>query len=357
MRLIATVIALLCLAGCDVFDPALYMSADSGTPDSGALDSAIPDSALDSAVEDATPDADAGFSLADRCSASAPELPSLSENIVVDTTALADEVSSEVTSCAGSTAPGHEGFFSVEMHAGEKWHFHVTALEAAGDPIVYVLGTDCDARACQRGEATNVCNLRDEHFTFVAPDDGTYLVAVDDANDRGGTYEVLPIQPDCGNGVVEHSEACDEESAACTDTCLGVLGTGGMEVEPNDDPPGANVLDFTSGTVRGDVASQCDLASFQFTAPAGATLTATVLPRGMATCNTAAPALDLELVSTDGRTLYGSVSAGPGECPTIEGTEAFATGLSAGDYALRLVPTADETSLYDFDLTIDVATP
>jgi hypothetical protein len=279
----------------------------------------------------------------------------MSTEIVVDTTGLLDDVT-DIRSCAGTLAPGRDGFFSVEMMVGERWHFHVTALEAAGDPIVYVLGSSCDARTCQRGDATNHCNLRDEHFSFVAPSTGTFHVGVDDANDRGGTYTVLPIRPSCGNGMVEHSEACDG-GAGCTDECLRLLAAGSAEAEPNDDPPGANVLDFTSGIIQGDVASQCDLASFRFTAAAGASLTATVLPRGSATCRTSSPGLDLELLSVDGRSLFGSVSAGPGECPEILGTEPFASALAAGDYVLRIVPTDDETGLYPFDLTIDVSVP
>jgi len=86
-------------------------------------------------------------------------------------------------------------------------------------------------------------------------------------------------------------------------------------------------------------------------------LTASVLPRGMAACTSSAPALDLELVSTDGRSLIGSVVAAPGVCPEIIGTEPFATGLAAGDYALRLVPSDNDVSRFEYDLTIDVSVP
>jgi len=352
-------VALLLLAGCDVFDPTLYMNADTGPGDTGVVDTSVPDTGPDdTGPGDTSTDTgtDSGaFALTDRCN-DGELLTSLASAIPVDTTALSDRIN-DVNSCAGSLAPGNDGFFGLEMTAGERWHFHVTALEAAGDPVVYVLSSGCDPRTCQRGDATNNCNLRDEHFTYVAPSTGTFFVGVDDANTRGGTYEVLPIRPECGNGMVEHSESCDETSATCSADCQRILSDGDGEVEPNDDPAGANVLGFTSGTIQGDVASQCDLASFRFTAPAGATLTASVLPRGMAACTSSAPALDLELVSTDGRSLIGSVVAAPGVCPEIIGTEPFATGLAAGDYALRLVPSDNDVSRFEYDLTIDVSVP
>ncbi len=352
-----TLLILLCIVptvlACDVFDPQLYMDRDAGPADSGGSDSAPVDSGtVDSGAVDS-----GVVTLSNTCLGGPPLVTSTAEPISVDTTALSNNISSDVTSCAGSSAPGNDGFFSVEMTAGERWHFHVTALEPDGDPVVYVLGSGCDARGCQRGDATNNCNRQDEHFTYVAPRDGTFIVAVDDAKGRGGTYTVLPVRPTCGNGLpLEHSETCDEDSPNCTDECTAVIGDGGSEAEPNDDAVGANVLNFTSGRVRGDIASQCDLASFRFTAPAGAALTASVFTRGTSACNSAAPALDLELLSPDGRTLFGSVSAGIGECPQILGTEPFATGLD-GDYVLRIRPTGDEVGIYDFDLDLTVAVP
>ncbi|MBW2461995.1 MAG: hypothetical protein JRH11_10135 [Deltaproteobacteria bacterium] len=342
---------LLCIVpaalACDVFEAQLYMDRDAAPADSGASDSAPVDSG----------EVDSGaVALSDTCRGGPPLLTSSTGEFSVDTAGFSNNIS-DVASCSGTAAPGNDGFFSLDMTAGDTWHFHITALDPGLDPVVYVLASGCDARTCQRGDATNNCNKENEHFTYVAPADGVYVVAVDDVNGSGGSYLVNPVFPVCGNGTLEHSETCDDPAAAdCTERCTSIVTSAGGEVEPNDDAAGANVLDFTTGRVRGDVADQCDLASFRFTAPAGATLNAVVYSRGTTACNSAAPALDLELLSTNGRTLFGSVTSAPGECPQILGTEPFAMGLD-GDYVLRIRPTGDDERMYDFDLEVTVAVP
>jgi hypothetical protein len=323
-------------AGCDVFDPALYMRVDGGGGDSGGAPL-----------------------LADRCSSSAPLIESQSAVFLVDTSAFSDNVT-DVASCTGRQARGFEGFFALDMMQDERWHVHVKSLAADGDPIIYILETDCDDRGCQPGEGVDSCSLVDEHLTFVAPRNARYIVGIDDANARGGQYEVLPIAPSCGNDIKEHSETCEVGDANCTADCRGQLSNNGMEQEPNNDPPDANILMLGGpGTIQvnGDIASECDLGSFQFEVPMNGSVTASVFPIGMAACTATAPAVRLELIGSDGRVPRGSSGAGGiGMCPELTAAHPFTTNLPAGTYYVRLsAPDFAETRPYQFTLTVTVS--
>jgi hypothetical protein len=321
------------LSGCDVFDPELYMRAEG--------------------------DAGGAPLLADRCSSTVPLLDSRQTATLVDTSAFTDNVT-DVASCTGTQARGQEGFFAIDMMANERWHVHVKSLTAEGDPVIYILETDCDDRGCQPGEGVDSCSLVDEHLTFVAPRNGRYIVAVDDANARGGQYELLPIAPSCGNDIKEHSETCERGDVGCTDTCQAELADGGMEQEPNNDPPDANILMMTGpGTIRanGDIASECDLGSFAVDVPMNGSVTASVFPLGMAACSATAPAIRLELIGPDGRVPRGTAGAPAiGTCPEFTAAHPFTTNLPAGIYYLRIsAPEFAETRPYQFTLSVTVA--
>jgi hypothetical protein len=326
----------LATAGCDVFDRSLYMgAADGGNSDL--------------------------VQLADRCNAAPPLVESRSTEFTVDTTALTNRVS-DVSSCAGRSAPGNDGFFAVDMMAGERWHFHVKSLASDGDPLLYILGTGCDERTCQPGDASNECGAQDEHLSYRAPATGRYTVGVDDANPRGGRYTVLAIRPTCNGVALEHSEACDDDNETCTDDCYRIVGDGEGEREPNSQPLDANILEIGAGgsaTVTGDIGSECDLASFRVTVPeGGGAIGASLLPRGQAACTPTAPPAFLELVDRNMRTTLGhGGSPAIGTCPLIdEAVQAFAQDLAAGDYFLRLsAPGFAETTPYPFSLTVRVA--
>lgn len=330
-------IALIWLAaGCDVFDPALYMFVDGGPGDSGGA-----------AV------------LADRCGPSVPLFESRQAVLLVDTTSFTDNVT-DVASCTGTQARGREGFFALDMMQDERWHIHVKSLSADGDPVIYILESDCDDRSCQPGEGVDSCSLLDEHLTFVAPRDGRYVVGIDDVADRGGQYEVLPIEPTCGNGMKEHSEACERGDAGCNDNCQAELGDNTEEIEPNNDPPDANVLLLAGpGTIHanGDIATECDLGSFAVDIPANGSITASVFPRGMGACTATAPAVRLELIGIDGRVPRGAAGTPAiGTCPELTAAHPFTTNLPVGRYYLRIsAPDFSETRAYQFTLTVTVS--
>jgi len=317
------IVAIALGAACDVFDKSLYemREADGGSdPDAGG-DAAVP-------------------LLADTCIGEVPMRESSSATFEVDTMALSDDIRA-VGACTGQSAPGNEGFFGVEMGAGDKWHFHVRTLTGGRNPAIYVLGSACDARTCDVGDAIDRCDTdSDEHLSFVAPSGGTFRVGVDDRNAGGGLYRVLVIRPTCGNGgMAEHSESCDdgntEDGDGCDSLCRHELSNADTdEQEPNDDPTAANVV------LTG----------------AGASLRVTMLNRSAAACADGTPPIEMVLWQPGGRTAVGdgSVRAGNG-CPVIDDAHAFAQDLPAGEHIVS-VTTDENEGVLDYRLLFELVT-
>src|SRR5688500_9162741 len=121
-----TLLCGLSLAGCNVFDPELYQDADGG-PDAATLPV---------------------VALADRCTDDeVPTLEPSPDPRLATTADLADNFRNDVAACTGRTAPGNDGFFRIDMRAGEKWHFHLKLIDSEANPAVYIL-RNCDERAC-----------------------------------------------------------------------------------------------------------------------------------------------------------------------------------------------------------------
>ncbi len=301
------------------------------------------------------------LALGDSCNA-APMIAPTTQEMLVDTTPLSNTISA-VEACAGSPAPGRDGFFGVEMREGEKWHFHVTSSAGTGDPVVYVLDTACDDRSCGAGDAVNVCDDQDEHLSFIAPNTGTFIVAVDDRGaEFGGEYSLLPVRLECGDGSKDHGETCDasapnhDDDLTCDESCRVVLQDGDSEGEPNNDPPDANVVALDgAGTIRvnANISNECDIASFLVPVPEGGDLAAMLLPRGATECPDTAPATRMELIAPDGRTVLTQTAPEIGTCPMIDAPAS--QDLTGGDYYIRIsAPGYAESGVFDYTLTFTV---
>lgn len=274
----AALLGALSLAGCVVFDPALYQQ--------GA----------------------AGITLADRCEnpASVPVVqPALQRLVQVDTTGLGDQYR-EFMSCTGSDLPGNEGFFAVTMHPGETWHFHVDPATPDADPALYVLPV-CTTLNCSTSGASDLCGPgRGEHFSFRPNTDGLYLVGIDSKVRGGAAYAVTVVRPVCGNGSIEHGEPCDDarpQAGVTCERCHKVM-TRAQDTEvgvANDDYVNAMVLRPAGGAglqrfaVQGTMGA-CDVDMFSFDAAEGDAITATLSPRTGATCP---EGLSLSLLRSD----------------------------------------------------------
>jgi cysteine-rich repeat protein len=334
--------------GCDVFDERLYLEADAGTP------------AQDSGPEDAGP----SVFLADVCNdADVPVLLSFNDFLDTDTTSLENDYF-ELATCLGRNAAGNDGFFAIDMIAGQKWHFHVKVTPgSSADPAVYVLGQSCDPRECQPGDGLNECIAgQDEHFSFVPDRTDRFLIGVDTIGNGGEALQVLAVRPVCGDGTKEHSESCDDSNTdmgdGCDGSCRAEIPNAGAtdpnaEVEPNDEPfVNANIVDVSAGAVRvtGQLGSKCDFDSFGIVVPAGGSVRATLTTPSGEACPAGSPDLRLTLRDPGGFTEVGRVDGG---CPAIDG-DAFAQGLPSGVYFVRATTvTVNEPDVFAYGLTLE----
>jgi cysteine-rich repeat protein len=371
--------------GCvGTFDPALFQR-DAGADAGEAADAAPDDAGADAAIApDAAPD-DAGtdggsfdggppvLALADYCSAAVPELTlpmgASATSIGIDTRSLADDVSMDVAACVRGSPTGPEGFAMVRMAADERWHFHFRHVGDA-NPALYVLPS-CDPRVCRDDQSINLCDQgADEHLTFQAPAAGEYLVGLDtfDAVGLTGTLEV--IRPTCGNGAREHSETCDDSNLTPGDGCdeecrdeITPAPTDRGETEVNDDRFSANHV-LPSGTtpllVTGRIASSCESDWFVVDLASDGSISAVLGTMAGASCTGSADVPDpfrLDLLAADGLTVLGSGTDSAG-CPGIDpARDAFAAGLPAGRYFLRVFGRVETGRTFNYGLRVTLAAP
>lgn len=297
-------------------------------------------------------DESGNFELADTCLGNVPILTEGVSDVTIDLSANTDTIS-DIGFCTGADAPGNDGFFGVEMEAGEKWHFHLrTNAEAALNPAIYVLDSTCDSRRCMSGDAIDVCGEgRDEHLSFVAPRTGTFFVGVDSRLPGGASYQLVAIRPVCGNGEIEHSETCDDNNTAdgdgCDSLCRAELSSGMSEVEPNDDPTGANRILSRSGTATGVLGGRCDRDMFVLEVETAGDIQVSLSGVGGSACVDGDPTFELDLLGDDGLTVISRGANASGEfCPTVN-----ATGLAAGTYYLG-VSTGESERPFTYTLSL-----
>ncbi len=280
------------------------------------------------------------ISVGDVCTSNTlPLLLSSKQSVRIDTRDLSDQIR-DVASCTGAETRGNDAFFSIDMEAGQKWHLHAKVVGDFANPALYILRS-CDERTCQIGDAIDVCdNGYDEHLTFRAPTTARYIVGLDSQNSGGEKYDVLALAPVCGNGELEHSETCDdsnnEPGDGCDSLCRAELTAGArFEVEPNDDYSSANFLTTDSLTVSGRLGGRCDFDMFAVTVPEGGSITAQMLDQGGQPCSSLA-GFEMTLIDTVGVHVLGTGSLRIGQCPSISADDAFAQGLTAGTYYVRV---------------------
>lgn len=309
------------------------------------------------------------FRLADYCSGEtvpAITLPdgASSTSMAIDTRGLADNGSSEL-SCARRTPTGPDGFATVTMAANDRWHFHFRHVGEA-NPVLYVLPS-CDVRLCASDVADTCDGGADEHLTITTgATGGTYFLGIDtpDAAGLTGTLEV--IRPVCGNGLLEHSETCDDNNRApgdgCDENCRAELSVGGQleEANPNDDRFSANhILGEGPITVTGRVATVCEVDWFMIDVPAGASVDARLLTATGAACTSTRPEhVELDLFRETGALPIATGVETGGGCAAIDDTTPGSTGLAAGRYFLRVYALNDFVDRpFDYGLRVTLTTP
>jgi cysteine-rich repeat protein len=268
-------------------------SSDAGTrPDAGSLPDAGP-------LEDGgTPTPD------DRCGEAEPSfvLARSETNLRIDTTGSADDIAQ----VCGAPMSGDDAFITVDVQAGEYWHFHLRADpadvgSASRDVAAYLLSAPagaCDARACPHF-SDSCSGVGDEHFGFVADEPGRLYFGVDSPTAGGAVYLLDVLRPTCGENGREHGEACDDDNRddgdGCTSRCTRELTEAiPNEVEPNDNAFEANAIVLPASgelTVHGNIGGSgaCRYSDvFSVEVPAGAHFEVDALSQAAAPCDDAA---------------------------------------------------------------------
>lgn len=336
---------LLMVLGCNVFDESLEQQIPGGTAGSSSGGSEP--------------------FLADACSGGLPTVGSAEDPVLYATSGLTNR-RSEVGSCLidSSVLQGADAFFEIKANAGDRWHFHLDGL-VGQDLAVYVSSSGgCDDRLCK--SSSDMCGPgRSEHFTFIPETAGSYVVGIDGIDPTlGDKLSLLAIRPVCGDDKKEHSEVCDDRNVTpgdgCDQYCRAELSrTTNVEVEPNDDSYGANILipvgDSIAirGTLGGTV---CQPDVYLLDVPTTKQVTMTVLTASGNACTSAAP-LSLEVIESDRGRLRGvalpmeTVEAADGACPEWTGT------LAAGSYFIRLSSLTIEPMETSYEFRVELAEP
>lgn len=286
---------------------------------------------------------------ADICSATnVPVVTSSSQPARIDTSVLTDRVR-DLASCTEFEAKGNDGFFAVDMQLGQKWHFHASIVGEQANPAIYVLRS-CDERTCQVGDAIDDCSDgSDEHLSFTAPATARYFIGIDSRESGGEVYDVLALAPVCGDGVLDHSETCDDgnvvPSDGCDELCRFELSPASptmltFELEPNDDFSSANLaLPEAAGSqvkVAGRLGGRCDFDMYAVNVLEGGSISALLFENQGVACDVDTPTFSMQLLDSSGVRNIGDGTVKSGTCPSLDGTDSIATGLSAGIYFIRL---------------------
>lgn len=389
-QLIALSAAVLLGTGCMVFDDKLYKRLDpSGLPQDASMDGSVAPGSDGSSEDDAGHgDHDAGGDgdgdgdvqdagpprLADQCTSR--DMFTLRSNVldernqvafIASTADFTNDISE--TACFEHNLPGAEGMMAIQMVTSERWHFHIKPMndtskgQPVQDPVVYVRRDCTDNRGCNEGSYLNLCgDGHEEHFTFEAPNTGTYYFILDDRNNARGDYLITAVKPQCNNGVQEHNESCDTPGPTCSLDCRHLLNVNNTnELEPNDDWTMANIMAQVavngSQSIKGSLGGVCDRDMFAFQVPAKGNVAVRLRRANADPCpddlGDATP-IKLELLGADSKTVLGEGIVRSGSCPSIEASDAFANGLDEGLYYVRLFGDEKKRS-FPYELTVTVS--
>ncbi|MCA9706483.1 MAG: hypothetical protein KDK70_11590 [Myxococcales bacterium] len=200
-----------------------------------------------------------------------------------------------------------------------------------------------------------------EEITLVADQARTYLVAVETAGDAGTEAEVVALRAQCGDGVTDHGEACDDGNLAGDDGCdpqcrVELRAATSQESEPNNWHTEANVLAASESTrrVAGTLGGPCDTDHYIVTVPEGTTLSAVMTNGGEQPCTTG-DAIEMTLVQGSTSTVRGMGTAGRlgGTCPSLEAGDGFNDELPAGEYHLTVTAQGSPPA-FDYVLRVEL---
>ncbi len=194
---------------------------------------------------------------------------------------FADDITVTGTSC--NTGAGNDvadAVLSVDLAAGDT--VAVTQSDYLYSVVNVQAGTCGGAAAC----AASAINPNGDPLTFTAASADTYYIIVEPyGTGYNGAYDIeVSVNPDCGNGLLEAGEVCDDGDTTtgdgCTDCQIDFASNCDAQspttCQADEDLGAVLVGDVTERVVvSGGVASDVDWYSFTLDTPAQVTVTTT----------------------------------------------------------------------------------
>ena len=154
------------------------------------------------------------------------------------------------------------------------------------------------------------------------------------------------VVPECGNGLVEAGERCDDGNQVDNDLCrndCSINRASVTEVEPNDDQGNAQTLTVSRGgpvaAVRASFAGGRDNDWYALDLADGASLDLFTYTAAGDRSQCAGVDTILELLDATGRSIVNNDDAVPGTlCSALRSTDPLLSNLAAGRYYVRVLP-------------------
>ncbi|MEM6789699.1 MAG: hypothetical protein AAF715_19430 [Myxococcota bacterium] len=254
---------------------------------------------------------------------------------------------------------GAEGFFSIQVFAGERYTVNANPLNDDTDLSLYALPT-CDFRTCD--VATNNCGAgAAEQLTVIAREDGIRFIGVDAVNPGPVNFTVRRTV--CGNDEFEIGEACDDGEANgldadCSPECRLIVRDGGNEREPNDAKNAENEVILASEgqtVVGGRLTGSCDVDRFRFEVTEGTSVSVKLFAIGANCTDDALASLEFTDLRDPVRNSAGTRPVGAEEeaCLELSGVSQM-QNLPAGSYQVVVrTPRGTAGQLFTYRLQLD----
>lgn len=288
----------------------------------------------------------------------------------VDFSLYTNDRNTSAAGCGLSVLAGPEGYFMFESRPEQRWQIRATPTGNAD--VALFIDNACDQGACMASRDRCGAGLA-ESFTFIAPPSPTggaesiYSLVVDTHKDYDGHIEVVMVSSVCGDGDLDPGEGCDvglmsSSEDNCSITCQNEIGLAqanavGVEREPNDSPPSANLLllpavdEFVAPvTVSGSVGGGCDddVYALQF---GGGSISGRTVSVSLAGSCAATPAVRLTILSTLGGRQIDAVTEQIIEDSCAATSQVFNTGRS---YFIRVQALDDDSEQFDYTVRLEL---
>jgi cysteine-rich repeat protein len=288
----------------------------------------------------------------------------------VDMGEFSNDRNTTAAGCGLSGLMGPEGYYIFQSRPEQRWQIRATPTGNAD--VALFIDNGCDQGTCIASRDRCGAGLA-ESFTFIAPPSPTgggetlYSLVVDTHSKYTGDIDVVLVSSVCGDGDLDPGEGCDvglmsAPGDGCSITCQNEVDLAhgnpvGVEREPNESPPSANILllpavdEFDAPvTVSGSVGGGCDddVFAIQF---GGGSITGRTLDATLVASCAATPAVRLTMLSTLGGRQIDVVTENIVNDNCAGTAQVFTQGRS---YFLRVQALDDSSTQFDYTVQLEL---